>query len=110
MICSVKLILINLVDSQRLLLSELFIGTFLLTSLPVSCCCFETYTQNAITGSAGFCFHINYGFAKIVPDETYTLRGLLPYLASEIIFSHGYKKGVLHYVQVEKICDPMRFV
>jgi protein kinase A len=53
-----------------------------------------SYIQNVVIGGDGYCFLIDFGFAKIVTDKTYTLCGTPPYLAPEIILSRGYEKGV----------------
>lgn len=50
--------------------------------------------ENAMIDSDGYCIMIDFGFAKIVVDKTYTLCGTPEYLAPEIIMSKGHDKAV----------------
>jgi len=46
--------------------------------------------ENAMIDKEGYCIMIDFGFAKIVVDKTYTLCGTPEYLAPEIIMSKGH--------------------
>ena len=37
---------------------------------------------------------VDFGFAKVVPDKTYTLCGTPEYLAPELVLGRGHDKGV----------------
>jgi len=50
--------------------------------------------ENALIDANGYCIMIDFGFAKIVVDKTYTLCGTPEYLAPEIIMSKGHDKAV----------------
>jgi len=50
--------------------------------------------ENALIDKDGYCIMIDFGFAKIVVDKTYTLCGTPEYLAPEIIMSKGHDKAV----------------
>jgi len=50
--------------------------------------------ENALIDNDGYCIMIDFGFAKIVVDKTYTLCGTPEYLAPEIIMSKGHDKAV----------------
>jgi len=50
--------------------------------------------ENALIDKHGYCIMIDFGFAKIVVDKTYTLCGTPEYLAPEIIMSKGHDKAV----------------
>jgi len=50
--------------------------------------------ENALIGKDGYCIMVDFGFAKIVVDKTYTLCGTPEYLAPEIIMSKGHDKAV----------------
>lgn len=49
--------------------------------------------ENVLLDEQGFCKIIDLGFAKIVPDTTFTLVGTPEYLAPEIIMSKGHSKA-----------------
>jgi serine/threonine protein kinase len=51
-------------------------------------------TQNILINAQGHIKLTDYGFAKIVADQTWTLCGTPDYLAPEIIQSKGYNKAV----------------
>jgi serine/threonine protein kinase len=48
----------------------------------------------ALIDQHGYCIVVDYGFAKIVTNKTFTLCGTPEYLAPEIILSKGHNKGV----------------
>jgi len=50
--------------------------------------------ENILIGKEGYCKLIDFGFAKVVVDKTYTLCGTPEYLAPEILLSKGHSKGV----------------
>jgi protein kinase A len=50
--------------------------------------------ENALIDADGYCIMVDFGFAKIVVDKTYTLCGTPEYLAPEIIMSKGHDKAV----------------
>eukprot|EP00535_Pseudo-nitzschia_heimii_P000106 CAMPEP_0197183386 /NCGR_PEP_ID=MMETSP1423-20130617/7790_1 /TAXON_ID=476441 /ORGANISM="Pseudo-nitzschia heimii, Strain UNC1101" /LENGTH=799 /DNA_ID=CAMNT_0042633963 /DNA_START=112 /DNA_END=2511 /DNA_ORIENTATION=- len=50
--------------------------------------------ENAMIDKDGYCIMLDFGFAKIVVDKTYTLCGTPEYLAPEIIMSKGHDKAV----------------
>uniref|UniRef100_A0A7S4AAF8 cGMP-dependent protein kinase n=2 Tax=Pseudo-nitzschia australis TaxID=44445 RepID=A0A7S4AAF8_9STRA len=50
--------------------------------------------ENALIDKDGYCIMVDFGFAKIVVDKTYTLCGTPEYLAPEIIMSKGHDKAV----------------
>lgn len=50
--------------------------------------------ENVLIGEDGYCVIVDLGFAKIVPDQTFTLVGTPEYIAPEIILSKGYDKSV----------------
>lgn len=50
--------------------------------------------ENALIDAKGYCIMVDFGFAKIVVDKTYTLCGTPEYLAPEIIMSKGHDKAV----------------
>jgi len=49
--------------------------------------------ENALIDKDGYCIMIDFGFAKIIVDKTYTLCGTPEYLAPEIIMSKGHDKA-----------------
>jgi len=50
--------------------------------------------ENILVDKKGYCILIDFGFAKIVSDKTFTLCGTPEYLAPELILSKGHNKGV----------------
>jgi serine/threonine protein kinase len=50
--------------------------------------------ENLLLDSMGHLKFADFGFAKVVPNLTYTLCGTPEYLAPEIILGHGYGKSV----------------
>jgi len=50
--------------------------------------------ENVLIDAEGYCIIVDLGFAKIVPNKTYTLCGTPEYLAPEIILSKGHDKAV----------------
>eukprot|EP00753_Platysulcus_tardus_P015009 PLAT4708.1.p2 GENE.PLAT4708.1~~PLAT4708.1.p2 ORF type:complete len:705 (-),score=394.97 PLAT4708.1:123-2237(-) len=50
--------------------------------------------ENLVLDSDGFCRVVDFGFAKRVPDRTYTLCGTPEYLAPEIVRGKGHNKAV----------------
>lgn len=50
--------------------------------------------ENALIDHQGYCIVVDYGFAKVVTNKTFTLCGTPEYLAPEIILSKGHNKGV----------------
>ena len=50
--------------------------------------------ENILIDKNGYTVLVDLGFAKFVPDKTYTLCGTPEYLAPEIILSKGHNKGV----------------
>lgn len=50
--------------------------------------------ENVMIDNFGYPVIVDLGFAKIVPERTYTLCGTPEYLAPEIILSKGHNKGV----------------
>jgi len=53
--------------------------------------------ENAMVGADGYVKIIDFGFAKIVTNKTYTLCGTPEYLAPEIVLGRGHNKGVDHW-------------
>jgi protein kinase A len=53
--------------------------------------------ENILLGSDGHIKITDFGFAKLVPDITWTLCGTPDYLAPEIVQSKGYNKSVDWY-------------
>mmetsp|Transcript_18238 Transcript_18238/g.40523 ORF Transcript_18238/g.40523 Transcript_18238/m.40523 type:complete len:1091 (-) Transcript_18238:910-4182(-) len=49
--------------------------------------------ENVLIDSKGYTVIVDLGFAKVVPDKTYTLCGTPLYLAPEVILSRGHDKG-----------------
>jgi len=49
--------------------------------------------ENVLVDSKGYTVIVDLGFAKIVPDKTYTLCGTPLYLAPEVILSRGHDRG-----------------
>ena len=67
--------------------------------------------ENALIDKDGYCIMIDFGFAKIVVDKTYTLCGTPEYLAPEIIMSKGHDKAVDYwYVICVIVCLCVRVV
>lgn len=50
--------------------------------------------ENILIDKHGYCTIIDFGFAKVVMDRTFTLCGTPEYLAPELILSKGHNKGV----------------
>lgn len=50
--------------------------------------------ENLLIDSAGFIKVVDFGFAKVVRDRTYTLCGTPEYLAPELISGKGHSRGV----------------
>lgn len=50
--------------------------------------------ENALIDAHGYCIIVDYGFAKVVTNKTFTLCGTPEYLAPELILSKGHNKGV----------------
>ena len=50
--------------------------------------------ENVMVRRDGYCTIIDFGFAKVVADKTYTLCGTPEYLAPELIMSKGHNKAV----------------
>lgn len=50
--------------------------------------------ENILIGHDGYLRMADFGFAKLVPNRTYTLCGTPEYLAPEIIASRGYSRAV----------------
>jgi serine/threonine protein kinase len=50
--------------------------------------------ENLLIDSEGYIKVVDFGFAKVVPDRTYTLCGTPEYLAPEIVLGKGHNKGV----------------
>jgi protein kinase A len=59
-----------------------------------SICYRDMKPENALIDAQGYCIMVDFGFAKIVVDKTYTLCGTPEYLAPEIIMSKGHDKAV----------------
>jgi len=49
--------------------------------------------ENVLIDSKGYTVIVDLGFAKVVPEKTYTLCGTPLYLAPEVILSRGHDKG-----------------
>lgn len=50
--------------------------------------------ENLVLDQQGYCKITDFGFAKVVPDKTFTLCGTPDYLAPEIVTGQGHGKGV----------------
>ncbi len=50
--------------------------------------------ENLMIDAEGYIKMVDFGFAKIVPDKTFTLCGTPEYMAPEIILRKGHNKGV----------------
>jgi len=50
--------------------------------------------ENVLLDKNGYCKIVDFGFAKIVKDATFTLCGTTEYLAPELIVGKGHSKGV----------------
>eukprot|EP00475_Leptophrys_vorax_P021445 TRINITY_DN29178_c0_g1_i1.p1 TRINITY_DN29178_c0_g1~~TRINITY_DN29178_c0_g1_i1.p1 ORF type:complete len:752 (-),score=178.18 TRINITY_DN29178_c0_g1_i1:59-2314(-) len=50
--------------------------------------------ENLLLDSQGYIKIVDFGFAKVCKDRTYTLCGTPDYLAPEVIFGQGHGKGV----------------
>jgi len=50
--------------------------------------------ENVLIDNQGYCMIVDLGFAKIVPNKTYSMVGTPEYLAPEIIMSKGHNKAV----------------
>lgn len=53
--------------------------------------------ENVLLDSQGYTVIVDLGFAKYVPDKTYTFCGTPLYLAPEIILQRGHDEGVDHW-------------
>jgi len=53
--------------------------------------------ENVLIGSDGYPVLIDFGFAKYVPDKTYTLCGTPLYLAPEVITNRGHNHAADHW-------------
>ena len=49
--------------------------------------------ENLLIDSKGYIKVVDFGFAKVVPDRTYTLCGTPEYLAPELVLGKGHDKG-----------------
>lgn len=50
--------------------------------------------ENLLIDAAGYLKLVDFGFAKFVPDRTFTLCGTPEYLAPELVLGRGHDKGV----------------
>lgn len=50
--------------------------------------------ENIMIDEEGYCRVIDFGFAKVVEDRTYTICGTPEYLAPELVLGRGHHKGV----------------
>lgn len=50
--------------------------------------------ENLLIDAEGYIKIVDMGFAKVVPDRTYTLCGTPEYLAPELVYGKGHNKGV----------------
>lgn len=50
--------------------------------------------ENMLIDAQGYIKIVDMGFAKVVPDRTYTLCGTPEYLAPELVYGKGHNKGV----------------
>jgi cGMP-dependent protein kinase len=50
--------------------------------------------ENLLIDDKGYIKVVDFGFAKVVPDRTYTLCGTPEYLAPELVLGKGHDKGV----------------
>mmetsp|Transcript_10035 Transcript_10035/g.13254 ORF Transcript_10035/g.13254 Transcript_10035/m.13254 type:complete len:793 (+) Transcript_10035:138-2516(+) len=53
--------------------------------------------ENVLIDEAGYPVIVDFGFAKVVTDKTYTLCGTPLYLAPEVILNRGHNHGVDHW-------------
>lgn len=53
--------------------------------------------ENVLLESDGYTVIVDLGFAKVVPDKTYTFCGTPLYLSPEIILQRGHDKGADHW-------------
>lgn len=49
--------------------------------------------ENVLLDAEGYCVIVDLGFAKIVPDKTFTLCGTPLYIAPEVLLQRGHDKG-----------------